>query len=63
MACSAHAHQGSWMRPNARALVHHVHCAHRAGGTLNGALLDSMNNISDGALLYISDHVCRGSTA
>ena len=31
MTCSAHVHQGSWMRPNARPLVHHVH---RAGGTL-----------------------------
>ena len=35
MTCSAHAHQGSWMRPNAHALVHHVHRAHRVGGTLN----------------------------
>ena len=32
MTCSAHAHQGTWMRPNARALVHHVH---RAGSTLS----------------------------
>ena len=35
MTCSAHAHQGSWMRPNARALVHHVH---RADGTLKVVL-------------------------
>ena len=33
---SAHAHQGSWMWPNARVLVHHVHHAHRAGSTLYG---------------------------
>jgi hypothetical protein len=31
--CSAHVHQGSWMQPKAHALVHCVHCAHRAGGT------------------------------
>ena len=36
LTCSAHARQGSWMGPNARALVHHVKRAHRAGGTLYG---------------------------
>ena len=34
MTCGAHAHQGSQMQPNAHALVHSVHGAHRAGGTL-----------------------------
>ena len=33
--CSAHAHQGSQMQPNSHTLVHSVHRAHRAGGTLS----------------------------
>ena len=32
--CGAHAHQGSRLQPNIHALVHSVHRAHRAGGTL-----------------------------
>ena len=37
MTCGAHAHQGSQMQPNAHALVHSVHRAHRAGGTLSAS--------------------------
>ena len=52
MTCNTHAHQGSWMRPNARALVNHVHCAHRAGGTVIGTFIAVQNPCGQGAKIH-----------
>ena len=46
MTCSAHADQGSWLRPNARALVH------RAGGTLLVPNQTTENSRTISALLW-----------